>query len=1162
MAPLIVGIGASAGGLEAFTSFLCNMPAESDMGFVLVQHLAPTHDSMLAELLGRHTSMPVIEAAEGMKVEPRHVYVIPPDATLTIVDGVLQLNKPAPPRQYRWPIDTFFTSLAEDQGDCAVSIVLSGTGSDGARGLRAVKEHGGLTLAQADFDHVALSGMPASAAATGLVDDVLPVEAMPARLLAHHCHLLEMHDRKGPDGTRQDLPAHLKEITDLMRAEVGHDFSQYKEKTLVRRIQRRMQVLQAATVPDYVAVLRKDPGETQQLFREILIGVTEFFRDPSAFAALQAVAIPALLQGKGAADTVRVWVPGCASGEEAYSIAILFKEAMTGLHGLPKVQIFATDIDERALEIARAGRYRRSQPGLSPQRRERWFIDDGDALCVAKSLREMCIFSTHSAIRDPAFSRLDLVSCRNLLIYMNPDLQEHVLRTFHYALKPGGFLLLGSSESLSRTANLFLILDKKHRLYARHGNDPSASPSLPPARDPGVGSHAIRVALAARRTEAENPLDREARRALEKHSPAYVVIDTNQEILRFAGDTGRYLGPSSGAASLNLFELLHRGLRGAARAAVQEASATRCTVAKENLSVDIDGRRQWLRLVVEPLPDVEGGGRGKRPGLCVVAFVDVPDPMLGSPGDAGEAGNARVEVLERELDATRLQLQESINQEETANEELKSANEEYQSVNEELQSTNEELETSKEEMQSINEELQAVNAELHGKNATLLHLNSDMQNLLDSTQIATLFLDSSLLVTNFTPAITELFHLRDGDRGRPITDITARIAYQELSMDVKQVMRTLLVRERELRNADTGTVFLLRMRPYRTLDNVIDGVVMTFMDITDRKLHEYERGRLAAIVDSSRDAIIGHALDGTIDSWNAGAERLLGYPVATVLGQPLSMLLPEAASTEMASLLLSCGQEQQTPEVEMAWLGRDGKLVEVALTCSPVRDSSGNTISHSTIARDISERKRTARHLQLMLAELNHRVKNTLSSVQAIAMQTLANAPTLEAFEQAFMSRLIALSNTHNLLAVDAWKGVGLREIVLAELAPYRQERDSRAEVSGEALRLDAKSALALGMALHELATNAGKYGALSVQEGCVDVHWETRPEHNRTWLRLRWVERNGPKVTPPTTRGFGTRLLSDGLGFELDGEVSLEFAAAGLVCIIDVPLPEADRSP
>ncbi len=473
---LIVGIGASAGGLEAFKTFFSHMPVDSELAFVLVQHLAPDHTSLLGELVGRSTTMPVIDAADGMPVEPRHVYVIPPNATLTIANGVLQVSKPAPPRLHRFPIDTFFTSLAEDQGDCAVCVVLSGSGSDGARGLRAIKEHGGLTLAQAGSDHVAMAGMPASAAATGLVDEVLPAEDMPGRLLAHYRHLLAAQDNKGPDGTRQDVAGHLRTITGLLLAEVGHDFGQYKEKTLVRRIQRRMQVLQIATVAEYIAHLRQEPREAEHLFHELLISVTEFFRDPQAFETLQNEVIPKLLVGKGAADTIRVWVPACATGEEAYSIAILLREALESQRAPPKVQIFATDIDERAMGAARAGRYRTPQPGLSQERQERWFTQNGDDLCVIKPLRDMIVFSPHSVAKDPPFSRLDLVSCRNLLIYMNPELQDRLVRTFRYALKPGGFLLLGPSEGLARNAELFHVVDKKYRLYARRDDASGAAP--------------------------------------------------------------------------------------------------------------------------------------------------------------------------------------------------------------------------------------------------------------------------------------------------------------------------------------------------------------------------------------------------------------------------------------------------------------------------------------------------------------------------------------------------------------------------------------------------------------------------------------------------------------------------------------------------------------
>ena len=591
-------------------------------------------------------------------------------------------------------------------------------------------------------------------------------------------------------------------------------------------------------------------------------------------------------------------------------------------------------------------------------------------------------------------------------------------------------------------------------------------------------------------------------------------------------------------------------------------------------------------------------------------------------------------------------------------------------------------------MQSINEELQTVNAEVQGKNETLNHLNSDLQNLLDSTQVATLFLDAQLRVRSFTPAVTEIYHLRDSDRGRPLTEIAARIEYPDLKGDVTRVLRTLAVVERELKDDDKSTTFLLRMRPYRTVGNVIDGVVLTFMDISERQKHEVERGRLAAIVDSSREMIIGHALDGTITSWNASAERILGHPSGRMLGKSLSQLAAGSDDVRTRDLLQACTQQQASTEMEMQWMRRDGSPVPVEVTCSPVRDSSGKVIAGSLIARDISERlraeqagraserhlaqliaqttvgiaetdfqgrllrvnpaycelvgrsaedlhgmrkheithpddvpvylqrlhallaggppfriekrylrpdgsqvwvdnsvslligpdgkpervlavlqdiserRRAAEHQQLLLGELNHRVKNTLASVQAIALQTIAGAPSLDGFKTAFLERLHALSNTHNLLANDAWNGVDLREIVLAELAPYQRAEPSRVTLAGAELKLEPKTALALSMALHELATNAGKYGALSTSQGRITVEWETHASNEQTWLLLQWTERDGPAVTPPTRRGFGTRLISDGLAYELDGTVELAFEPDGVTCCIDVPLPAIEHVP
>ncbi|MDR0184203.1 chemotaxis protein CheB [Lysobacter arvi] len=1293
--PLIVGIGASAGGLEAYKAFFENLDDADGMAFVLVSHLSPDHASMLPELVARYTRLAVFEAADGMEVEAGHVYIIPPDSTLTISGGVLQLSKPAPPRQYRFPIDTFFVSLAQDQGDNAVCIILSGAGSDGARGLSAIKEHGGLTLAQAAVDHVAISGMPASAAATGLVDNVVPVEQMPARLTAYRTHLALARTQKGPDGMRQDLANHLQAICSLLRAEVGHDFSQYKEKTLIRRIQRRMQVVQLDSVGAYVEYLKQTPLELERLFRELLIGVTEFFRDPEAFEALQTLAIPALMEGKSAADTLRVWIPACATGEEAYSIAICLAEAIASRRGGPKVQIFATDIDDRAINAARAGRFRAPLPGVSAERLERWFIQDGEHYVVIKPIREMVVFSPHSVIKDPPFSRLDLISCRNLLIYMNSDLQEHLIRTFQYALRPGGVLMLGPSESLGRNTALFSVLDKKHRLYSRRADGRASLPMTAPKRLAGLEA-ATRVP-AVRGLSIEDSIDRNARRVLEKHSPAYVVIDANHDVLRFCGDTGRYLGPSSGAASLNLFALLNKGLRGPARTAVQQALIRHGTVVQEGQISGAHGERIPVRLIAEPIHEQDDGNADRRAPstLCILIFKELA-PVAAVAESATTSGRrmrgeaARIRDLELELATTREQLHTAIDELETANEEMKSANEEYQSVNEELQSSNEELETSKEEMQSINEELQTVNVELNSKNEALARLNSDLQNLLESTQIATLFLDSSLHVSGFTPAISDLFHLREGDHGRPITEITARIPYPQLKQDVKQVLRTLAMVERVLHGGVDDAVYLLRMRPYRTTDNVIDGVVLTFIDITERQQHEYERARLAAIVESSQDAIIGHSLDGIITSWNAGAENMLGYPPARAIGKSLSVLLPPDSRKDLDTLL-EASSRQKAEELLMTWVREDGTPVPLSLRCSPVLDSSGAVVGGSTIARDITERKRAAwmldeserrlaaiieqttvgvaqidlhgrlemvnprygeilgrsaeaivghrlheyihpddvaefeaqfhalvadgtpfqveqRYLrpdeqpvwinshvtllhdeggepshaiafaldvtqrrlasqqrEMLVSELNHRVKNTLATVHSIALQTLRHTPDMGKFREAFVSRLRSLSTAHDLLAKEAWRGVSLAELARAELAPYHPGEahaadahatdHPHAQIVGEDLHLDAKTGLALSLALHELATNAGKYGAFTREGGCVRLEWTTFERDDRRWLRMVWTESGGPPVKAPASRGFGSRLITEGVGYELGGDVALEFPESGVVCTITVPL-------
>ena len=1153
---LIVGIGASAGGLNAFKAFFANMPADSRMAFVLVQHLDPHHSSLLVELVARQTSMRVVEAQSGMPAAANGVYIIPPDATLTISGGILQIERPAPPRQRRFPIDTFFSSLAEDQGKSAVCIVLSGTGSDGTLGLKMIKEHGGLTLAQSETDHLAMTGMPESAAATGLVDQILPVEEMPQHLIDYQRHLSSVDadaDAEGSEGG-DAIAKHLATITTLLRSGLGHDFAWYKESTLVRRIQRRMQVLRIDKVPAYIDRLREEPRELGLLFQELLISVTQFFRDPDAFEVLAATVLPSILAEKGGDDQVRVWVPGCATGEEVYSLAILVKEEMDRRGITLKVQIFGTDIDENAVGVARTGRYAKSMDGLSPERIERYFVEEGTGYRVIKPIREMCVFSSHSLVKDPPFSKLDLISCRNLLIYLNADLQERVVRTFHYALRPGGVLFLGPSEGVSRNPQLFTAIDAKHRLFRRSDTvTPTRLPDFRSAEQ--VQSNALRSSPRAV-GRLEDRIEKNARSALEKHSPAYVVVNQRNEIVRFSGGLiSRYLEPSAGVASLSLFSILRRSLRPSVRAGVEQAFSSSQPAPPEQVALKIDGRNHCVSVIVERIAD-----DGPDLGLSVIAFQDLgPVAERGKPKGAVGPQDANLQMLEDELSRTREQLQAAIDEAEGANEETRSSAEEYQSVNEELQSSNEELETAKEEMQSVNEELQTVNGELSSKNDLLTQLNSDMQNLLESTQIATIFLDSDMRIKGFTPAIANVFHIRETDRGRPITEIVSRLAYGDLKSDVGKVLETLKVIEREVQIPDLGATFIMHVRPYNTVDRVVDGVVITFVDITDRRQAEESLRQHAAIVEFAHDALFGVDREGRVTTWNPGAERLFGYAKAEALGRPISFLVPADRANEQSAVVAQALKGEVPGPIELLYRRQDGTDVDVELAVRPIQGADGVVIGVAATARNISERTHAEMLRTLLLHELSHRVKNALASVQSLALETLRTAPTLEAFREAFVARLIALSSTHDLLTQGEWQGAAVGDVLEAELAPYMSIGTPRWTASGPPIQLPPKMALALGMAFHELATNAAKYGALSTPGGHIDVNWRGENTADGRQLHLSWIESGGPIVTKPAHRGFGTRLIGDGLAFELDGDVRIDYAPTGVRCTVEAPLASTE---
>jgi two-component system CheB/CheR fusion protein len=851
----IVAIGASAGGLEAFEQFFKNMPGDGNMAFVLIPHLSPEHKSIMPELLGRHTKMSIAQAENGVKVKPNRVYIIPPDKDLSILRGTLQLLDPVERRGIRHPIDFFFRALAQDQGEKAVCIVLSGTGTEGTLGLKAVKGEGGLVLVQ-DPKTAKYDGMPGSAVATGLADYVLPPDQMPAYLLAYvKSPLLRIPQ---PLEKTESKPLDvLQKIFVLIRAKTGHDFSLYKHNTVMRRIERRMAVLQVEDLADYLTYLRNNPQEIETLFKELLIRVTNFFRDAAAFEALKEKALPALFQDKPRDQSMRVWVPGCSTGEEAYSLAILFHEYNQKQKEKHKIQIFATDVDGGAIEMARSGIYPDSiSADVSPERLSRYFTKRDTIYKIKDEVRETVIFAEHDINKNPPFSKVDLISCRNLLIYMGAELQKRVLPLFRYALNPGGVLFLGSSETIGDNTDLFSVVDKKWRIFRARRTEtvpiapidlrsvktadvaPAQSPEKKQARDLSVAEMTERYLLL-------------------RHTPSCAVVDREGAIVYLHGRTGKYLEPAVGKANLNILDMAREGLRPDLRSALRHASTKKTDTAFEGIRVRTNGIFQTINLEVHYLREPE-----HLRGLLFVVFTDVP---RGKPEkdehpktESEKKLRQRAEELEFDLKSTKEHLQTTIEELETSNEELQSSNEELQSANEELQSTNEELETSKEELQSSNEELMTVNAELQNKMEELAQANNDMINLLASTKIATLFLDNELRIKRFTPDVTGVINLIQSDVGRPLSDISLKIEYPELMKDAEGVMRSLAMKEKVVRRAE-GTWYLVRTIPYRTSTNVIEGAVITFVEITEQKRMQALQDALAfsqGIVDTVREPLV------------------------------------------------------------------------------------------------------------------------------------------------------------------------------------------------------------------------------------------------------------------------------------------------------------------
>jgi len=1004
----IVGVGASAGGLEALRRLLEAMPAEPGVALVVVQHLDPTRKSLAVEMLSRYTKLPVCQVedesatgARGTRVEPNRVYVIPPGKYLSIAAGELHLSEPDQPRGARMAIDVFLRSLAAGPTHCPVAVILSGTGTDGTLGIKAVKAAGGLVLAQdpATAEH---PGMPQSAIATGAVDHILPPEEMPEVLARFARHPFVRDGAVLPAAEEvaegsEPPPDGLSAILAVLQVHARQDFRSYKEKTLVRRTRRRMCLLHLDDYERYAQYLREHPDEIPALARDLLISVTDFFRDPPAWEELRRLVLAPLVERKASDAPIRVWTPGCATGEESYSVAMLLLEELQRVGKACPLQVFGSDIDKGAIDYARAGRYPRSiEADVSSGRLRRFFLaqDGDDYYRVNKPLREAVLFAEQNLLADPPFSKLDLVCCRNLLIYLKPDVQEKVIALFHFALADGGVLFLGSAETVGRQTDLFETLDKRWRIFRRVGSTRRDRINLP------ITQHeprAVAVPPAARSLLAPNLAEVAQNFLLRRFALACVVINRNGEVLHFVGPTEDYLVQPPGPPTRDLPSLARQGLESKLRVVVQRAIRENASQSIRDVMMQHGGVTRRVNIDVEPLNVSK-----QTEGLLLVAFQEQPLPEGETLAEARErvqtADTDLLHQLEQELETTREDLERTIASQATVNEELKASNEEITSMNEELQSANEELESSKEELQSLNEELSTVNIQLAGKVEEVETKHADLENLIAVTHVPTVCLDTDLAVRWFTPAMQQLIRLKPADRGRPLADFAHDFLEGDLVAVARRVLSELSPVVDEVA-CQGGRTFLRRVTPYQTAEHRIGGVVITFWDITQRKRDEQalrqlnenleqrvaERTqdvrRLATSVASAHDAIYTRALDGTIDAWNAGAERLYGYTAAEAVGRSFLMLVPPDCRGDLDDQHARLRRGEPVEPFETRRVRKDGRQVLVSVAFSPVKDARGEVVGIASIGRDVTERKRIETELREALQRMDAVVETAPSLI-------------------------------------------------------------------------------------------------------------------------------------------------------------------------------------
>ena len=1179
----IVGIGASAGGLEAMTQLLKALPADTGACFVIIQHLAPDHASNLAEILSRSTAMPVFEVRDEPEVQPDHVYVIPPGRDMIIAGGKLQLLAQDRYARRRG-IDQFFASLAEDCGHKAIGVVLSGAMSDGTLGLEAIKAAGGITFAQ--NDSAQHDSMPRSAVASGCVDFVLPPDK-----IADEIARIARHPYVAPEVKPEVLgvePSSHARIAEIVHRAVGVDFTHYKANTLLRRITRRMVLHKMTAMKEYEDYLRRDPAEVEALFQDILISVTTFFRDPDSFDALAKTVFPKLLEGRTVQEPVRIWTLGCSTGEEAYSLAMLFAECAEAAGSDVPLQLFATDLNSACVAKARAGVYPASiEQNVSPARLQRFFTKEDTGYRICKDIRDRCIFSRHNVLGDPPFSRLDLISCRNLLIYMEPVLQQQIMALLHYALKPGGHLWLGRSETAGASRALFDVEDARHKFFSRRPG--SNAPGLPfrPALVAGRADPFLRAAPAPKAI-SRGDLHKEAERVLlAKYVPPGVIISAAMEIVQFRGDTGAYLAPAAGAPSLHLLKMLREGLLVGVRAAILRAEAEGRTVRKEHLRVKSDGGFRELAVDVIPIKV----GDSKQGGFLVL-FDEHGMPDRTSPAARADPAAATTSAdhiaaitndelvrLTQELAATREYLQVVIEQQEAANEELQSANEEAQSANEEMQSVNEELETSKEEIQSSNEELATVNDELNSRNLELTRLNGALrlardyaESIVASMRSPLVVLDAALRVKTASAAFYETFHVDPkATEGRLIYDLGNG---QWNIAALRTLLEELLVQDHQIDDYEVRHTFenigarimLLNAQRLAPAAEHEPLIVLAIEDISERaRADETLRGSQARL----RHAADAAGLTYVEVDFARGRIRTAGN-FATVMGYEAPP--DEAADATVGiRLLLDHVVAVDRPRVEAALQeflkgGRLGKIVyrvrgddqverHIESVWSTEYGPDGKPVRSFATNLDITEMKRAEEHAKLLMAEVNHRSKNLLAVVQAIAHQTTKTADP-KTFVARLTDRIGGLTTSQDLLVRNNWGGVEVSDLVEGQLAHFKDLIGQRILLMGPPARLTPAAAQGIGMALHELATNASKYGALSNQAGRVHISWQVAKASAPTFT-MRWLEEGGPKVTPPTRPGFGQKVIGRMAELAVNGAVEVDYRESGLSWKLSAPVAD-----